>query len=389
MTAGETFQGYRRERGLPGVRNAVAIIPSVFCANTVARRIAGQVAGTIAFCHPVGCSQVGLDLELTARGLKGVGANPNLYGAVVVGLGCERLRPRELAEGIAAAGKPVEMVVIQDEGDTLRAIEKGVALAGRMAEEAGRQQREPFPLSELALGLKCGGTDATSGIAANPALGWVTDRLVAAGGTAIFTEVTELIGAEQILAGRGTCPQVAGEILATIGGMEQRLAAATASAEFKHRSALISPGNEDGGVTTVAEKALGGITKAGTGPISGVLGYGQYPAGSGLYLLDCVGHDGEAVTGLVASGCQLVVFTTGRGTPTGFPGVPVIKITGNSATFTRMRFNLDFDAGPIVAGSSIAEVGAGLFEKVLRVASGELSRAELLGHDELFCITRI
>ncbi|MHB8771673.1 MAG: UxaA family hydrolase [Syntrophales bacterium] len=389
MAAGETFQGYRRERGLPGVRNAVAIIPSVFCANTVARRIASQVAGTIAFCHPVGCSQVGLDLELTARGLKGLGANPNLYGTVVVGLGCERLRPRELAEGIAAAGKPVEMVVIQDEGDTLRAIEKGVTLAGRLVEEASRQQREPFPLSELSLGLKCGGTDATSGIAANPALGWVTDRLVAAGGRAIFTEVTELIGAEQILAARGTSPQVAGEVLATIGAMEQRLAAATACAEFKHRSALISPGNEDGGVTTVAEKALGGVTKAGTGPISGVLGYGRYPAGSGLYLLDCVGHDGEAVTGLVASGCQLVVFTTGRGTPTGFPGVPVIKITGNSATFARMRFNLDFDAGPIVAGASIAEVGAGLLEKVLCVASGEPSRAELLGHDELFCITRI
>ena len=389
MAAGKTFQGYRRERGLPGVRNAVAVIPSVFCANTVARRIASQVAGTVAFCHPVGCSQVGLDLELTARGLKGIGAHPNFAGVLVVGLGCERLRPRELAAGIAGTGKPVEMVVIQEEGDTLRAIEKGVTLAARMAEEASRQQREPFPLSELSLGLKCGGTDATSGIAANPALGWVTDRLVAAGGSAIFTEVTELIGAEQILAARGATPQVATEILATIGAMEQRLASATASAELKHRSALISPGNEDGGVTTVAEKALGGVTKAGTGPIRGVLGYGRYPSERGLYLLDCVGHDGEAVTGLVASGCQLVVFTTGRGTPTGFPGVPVIKITGNSATFARMRFNLDFNAGSIVEGAAIADVGAGLLEKVLAVASGEPSRAELLGHDELFCITRI
>ena len=132
----QTFQGYRRAQGLPGVRNTVAVIPSVFCANTVARRIAEHVAGAIAFCHPVGCSQVGLDLELTARGLKGLGAHPNFYGAVVVGLGCERLRPRELAEGIAAAGKPVEMLVIQEEGDTLRAIEKGVILASRMVEEA-------------------------------------------------------------------------------------------------------------------------------------------------------------------------------------------------------------------------------------------------------------
>ena len=384
-----TFQGYRRSQGLPGLRNSVAVIPSVFCANTVARRIAEHVTGAIAFCHPVGCSQVGLDLELTARGLKGLGRHPNFFGVVVVGLGCERLQAHELEESIASTGKPVETLVIQEEGDTLRAIEKGVTLASRMAEKASRQSREEFPLSELSLGLKCGGTDATSGLAANPALGWVTDRVVEAGGRAIFTEVTELIGAEQLLAGRGTTPQVAGEILATIGAIENRLAAATSNAELQHRSALISPGNQDGGVTTVVEKALGGIYKAGTGPISGVVGYGQYPEGPGLYLLDCVGQDGEAVTGLVASGCQEVVFTTGRGTPTGFPGVPVIKITGNSVTFDRMKFNLDFNAGRIMEGATIAEVGAGLLEKTLRVASGELARAELLGHDELFCITRI
>ena len=384
-----TFEGYRRSQGLPGIRNGVAVIPSVFCANTVARRIAEHVAGAMAFCHPVGCSQVGLDLELTARGLKGLGRHPNFYGVVVVGLGCERFRARELAESIAAAGIPVEMLVIQEEGDTLRAIEKGITFAGRFVEEASRQRREVFPLSDFSLGLKCGGTDATSGLAANPALGWVTDRIVAAGGRAIFTEVTELIGAEQILAGRAKTPEAACDILTTIGNMEKRLSRATAGADVQHRSALISPGNEEGGVTSVVEKALGGIYKAGTGPIQGVLGYGQYPEAPGLYLLDCVGHDGEAVTGLVASGCQAVVFTTGRGTPTGFPGVPVIKITGNRTTYERMKFNLDFNAGGIVEGTPIAEVGAELLEKVLRIGSGEPSRAELLGHDELFCITRI
>ena len=194
--------------------------------------------------------------------------------------------------------------------------------------------------------------------------------------------------AEKILAGRGKTPKVAAEILTTIGNMEKRLSAATASRDVQHRSALISPGNEDGGVTTVAEKALGGIYKAGTGPISGVLGYGEYPEGPGLYLLDCVGHDGEAVTGLVASGCQVVVFTTGRGTPTGFPGVPVIKVTGNSATYDRMKFNLDFNAGRIMEGTTIAEVGGAVREGPRRCIR-EPSRAELLGHDELFCITRI
>src|SRR5512135_2958535 len=176
----KTFQGYRRPHGLPGIRNVVAVIPSVFCANTVARRIAEHVAGAMAFCHPVGCSQVGLDLELTARGLKGLGRHPNFYGVVVVGLGCERLRARELKESVAEAGKPVEMLVIQEEGDTLRSMEKGITFAGRLVEEASRQRREAFPLSELSLGLKCGGTDATSGLAANPTLGWVTDEVMAA-----------------------------------------------------------------------------------------------------------------------------------------------------------------------------------------------------------------
>jgi altronate dehydratase large subunit len=165
---------------------------------------------------------------------------------VVVGLGCERFLARELQESIAEAGKPVETLVIQEEGDTLRSIEKGITLAVRLVEEASRQRPEAFPISDLSLGLKCGGTDTTSGIAANATLGWVTDELVAAGGRAIFTEVTELIGAEKILASRAATPKVAGEILATVGNMEKRLSAATASREVQHRSALISPGNEDG-----------------------------------------------------------------------------------------------------------------------------------------------
>ncbi|MEW8958388.1 MAG: UxaA family hydrolase [Moorella sp. (in: firmicutes)] len=382
------FLGYPRERGLPGTRNLVAVIPSVFCANVVARRIAGQVAGTVALCHPVGCSQVGWDLELTARALKGVGRHPNFYGVVVVGLGCERFRAEELAAAIAEAGKPVEVVIIQKEGDTLKAVEGGTRLAGRLVSEAARQSRQELPLSQLCLGLKCGGTDATSGLAANPALGWVTDLLIEAGGAAIFTEVTELLGAEDILARRAVNRDVAEAIRTVIGNMEGRLRTATGWRELQHRSALISPGNEDGGVTTVVEKALGGIYKAGSAPISGVLAYGQEVPGPGLYLLDCVGHDGEAVTGLVASGCQVVVFTTGRGTPTGFPGVPVVKMTGNSATFQRMQANIDFNAGTIIEGACLEEVGAELLEKVIRVASGEPTRAELGYHDELFCITR-
>lgn len=384
----KTFRGYRRTQGLPGVRNWVGIIPSVFCANTVVKRIAEQVNGTVPLTHPVGCSQVGWDLELTAKALKGVGRHPNFYGVVVVGLGCERFKAKELADSIAASGKPVELVIIQEEGDSLKAIAKGVRAAQRLVFEADRQETEEFPLSELCLGLKCGGTDATSGIAANPSLGFATDQIVSAGGRAIFTEVTELIGAEHILARRAVNPTVAEDILRTIGSMEQKLRVGTAHTDLQNRSALISPGNEDGGVTTVSEKALGGIHKAGTSPISGVLGYGETVRGPGLYVLDCPGHDGEAVTGLVASGCQVVVFTTGRGTPTGFPGVPVIKITGNSGTYQKMGFNLDFNAGAVIEGASLAEVGSELLDLIVRTASGEQTKAEVLRHDELFCITR-
>ena len=199
--------------------------------------------------------------------------------------------------------------------------------------------------------------------------------------------MTELIGAEQILAGRGKTPQAAGEILATIGAIEKRLSAATASTELKHRSALISPGNEDGGVTTVAEKALGGIYKARTGPISGVVAYGQYPEGPGP-ISWTASVTTEKRSRVWSPGLPGGRFHDGPRT-TGFPGVPVIKITGNTATFERMKFNLDFNAGPIMEGATIAEVGGELFEKILRVASGEPPRAELLGHDELFCITRI
>ncbi|SHI25675.1 UxaA family hydrolase [Desulfosporosinus lacus] len=384
-----TFYGYRRPQGLPGVRNLVAIIPSVFCANTVVRRITQQVAGTVELTHPVGCSQVGLDLELTAKALKGVGRHPNFYGVVVVGLGCERFRAKELADSIAATGKPVEMLVIQEEGDTQEAIAKGVLLAQKLVEQAAKQQKEEFPLSELCLGLKCGGTDATSGIAANPVLGWVTDQIVAEGGSAMLTEVTELIGAEHVLARRAVTPQVGQKILETIHNMENKLKVGTAHCDLQNRSALISPGNEDGGVTTVVEKALGGIHKGGTGPITGVLAYGEPLVEHGLYILDCPGHDGEAVTGLAASGCQVVVFTTGRGTPTGFPGVPVVKITGNTSTYERMKFNLDFNAGEIIdKGLSIPEVGTGLLKTVIETASGVPTKAEIGLHDELFCITR-
>lgn len=382
--------GYRRPDGRFGVRNHLAVIPSVFCANTVAERIASQVHGAVALTHPVGCSQVGADLEQTARTLIQMGRNPNVGAVVVVGLGCERFSPRELTQGIASTGKPVEMVVIQEAGDSLKAVEQGASIARRMAEALSRQVREPAPVSELTIGLKCGGTDASSGIAANPATGVMSDMIVAAGGTTILSEVTELLGVEHILARRAVSPEVARAIYDTIGRMEEKLKAIGSDPRYQHRGALISPGNADGGVSSVVEKALGGINKAGTAPFTGVVGYAETTVKKGLHLMDAPGHDGEVVTGQVGGGAQIVVFTSGRGTPTGFPTAAVIKVTGNSATYRKMFENIDINAGEVIDGArTLQEMGEIIFEEVLKVASGKLTKAEAMGHRELFCVSRL
>lgn len=384
------FLGYPRPDGTVGVRNHLAVLASVFCANQVVENIAHQVPGAVPLTHPLGCSQVGADLEQTARTLISLGRHPNVGAVLVVGLGCERFPAQELYAGVAASGKPVEMVVIQEAGDSLRAVEQGTRLARRLMEELSRQERESCDISHLTVGLKCGGTDATSGIAANPAVGVMSDLLVQAGGSTILTEVTELLGAEHILAQRAVNPDVGEKIRATIAQMEERLRRAGSDQRFSHRGALISPGNMDGGVTTVVEKALGGITKSGSAPFVDVLDYGERIKKKGLHLLDSPGHDGESVTGLVAAGAQIIVFTTGRGTPTGFPIAPVVKVTGNPTTYQRMKENIDYNAGAIIEGEkTIAQAGTELLAEILAVANGKRTKAEILGHRELLCIARL
>lgn len=385
-----TFLGYGRPDGTVGVRNLIAVIPSVFCANRVAELIAGQVSGAVALTHPVGCAQVGRDLETTARTLIAMGRHPNVAAVLVVGLGCERFTPDEFVREVAKSGKPVEKVVIQDEGDTLKAVEKGVRIARAWALEFSAMRREEFPLSKLIVGVKCGGTDATSGLAANPAIGAMSDRVVDQGGSVILSELNELVGAEDILAARAVDEQIARRIYEVIYAMEDRFAKAADDPAYAKRKALISTGNFDGGVSTIVEKALGGVHKSGERPIIDVIDYAERSTKSGgVLLMDSPSHDGEVVTGMVGSGAQIVVFSSGRGTPAGFPIAPVIKVTGNSRTFEKMKANIDFNAGAILEGAStIDEEGAELFELVRQVADGRMTKAEVLGHDELFCITR-
>lgn len=386
----DTFKGYRRKNGSVGIRNLIAIIPSVFCAAKVAERIAYQVPGCVYFRHPVGCSQVGEDLEVTAKTLIAIGKNPNFAGVVVVGLGCERFSPYELADGIAPTNKMLETVVIQEEGDSLDAIQKGSNIAREMQQMASRQVREEFPVSELMIGLNCGGSDMTSGLIANPALGIASDKLVNQGGSSILSEITELIGTEDILVRRAINEKVAKEIRETIYHTEEKLRRQTMNSSNKNRNHLISKGNYDGGLSSVVEKSLGSMKKSGNAPFSGVIQYGQQPDKKGLFLLDSPGHDGEVSTGQVAAGAQIILFPTGRGTPTGFPGIPVIKITGNPKTYQKMKGNIDINAGQVLLGEKTFEqMGNEIYQEILDVASGKQMKSEILGHDEQFCVTRL
>jgi altronate dehydratase large subunit len=384
------FKGYRRPDGQVGTRNYIGVIPTVFCANKVAELIAGQVAGAVCMPHPLGCSQVGEDLEITARTLIAIGNHPNLAAVLVVGLGCERFTVTEFYDGVQASGKPVEAVVIQQEGDSLGTVEKGARIVRQWAQDASMLEREECDAGELIVGVKCGGTDATSGIAANPAVGAMADMLVREGGTVLFSEINELLGAEHILSARAVTKEVSDQIYRTIYRWENKLRCMGADKRFSHRGALISTGNFDGGVSSVVEKALGNIHKSGVMPIQGVVDYAVKPTGPhGVYLMDSPSHDGEVVTAFVGGGAHAVVFTTGRGTPAGFPFVPVIKVTGNSFCYDKMKENIDINAGRIIhQDATIDSIGREIFDLLLETASGKRVKAESLRHGELFCIAR-
>ena len=387
----ETFNGYKRADGTVGVRNYLAVIPSVFCANRTVERIVAQLPGAVAIRHAVGCSQVGLDLELTARTLKAMGTHPNVGAVLVIGLGCERFPPRELEAAVRESGRPVACFVIQEEGGTTNTIAQAVEAGKKMLAELAKQQRVPCPLSDLFVGTKCGGTDATSGLAANPAVGEMVDQLVAQGGSAILSEMNELLGTEHILARRAVSEDVAKKVYKAIYEIEDVLRSGLDMSLGAKRNQLISPGNADGGVSSIVEKALGGMHKSGTCPITDVIDYAVPPekGKKGLFLMKYESHDGEVTTGEIGCGAQIVAFTTGRGSPTGHPIAPVIKVTGNAKTYEFMKEMFDFDASGVISrGDSLKDTGRALLDLVIRVANGELTSAERTGDDSLMCVAR-
>lgn len=371
------FMGYGRPDGQVGTRNFVGILSAVVCVNEVVEAIARQVQGTARFTHHQGCCQTPLDIGLVNKALIGLGKNPNLHSVIVVSLGCESTDLSGVIEGIKASGKRVEHLVVQEIGGATRTIAQGVLLAQEMVGEASKAKREPFPISKLVMGMKCGSSDTTSGLVPNPAIGVASDALVAAGGTSILGEVTEFIGAEHILASHAKNKEVADGIYELVDRMEKRAMAVGEDI----RGGQPTGGNIKGGLTTIEEKSLGAIAKAGTAPIQAVYEYGEFPAAGGLCVMNSPGREPEILTGLAAAGANIIVFATGRGAPQGFPFVPVIKITGSHTAAEKMIDHIDMNLGAVLDGDdTIPDAGKRVLERVVSVASGEVTKAELSGY---------
>ncbi len=381
-----SFHGYVRPDGSVGVRNYVAVIPSVVCANEVAEDICHQTMGTQAILHHQGCCQTPPDLERITEALIGLGKNPNAGAVLIVSLGCEGVDTDRMEAEIRATGKPVERVNIQEIGGMSKAIQRGVDLAQKLYIKISGIQRTEVPLSSLSMGIKCGASDTTSGVASNPVIGYITDRLVDEGGTVVFGETTEFIGAEHILQRRARTPEVAKDIKRIVDEMEARAKAVGVDM----RRGQPTPGNIEGGLSTIEEKSLGAIVKSGTRTIEGVLPYTGIPSHKGLWIKDTPGREIEVLTAMAIAGASVICFSTGRGAPQGFPLVPVVKICGNPITFERMENDMDINAGKIVTGeSSLAEVGQEAFDKLLRVAYGESSKGEAIRYTrslDIYCL---
>jgi altronate hydrolase len=377
------IQGYQRSDGRKGIRNVIVVAYLVECAHHVARRIVDSSADMdvhlIGFpgCYPN---------EYSLRIMKNLCVHPNVGGVLIVSLGCEGFNREGLHAAVAASGRPVDTLVIQERGGTASTIAAGVKAVAAMKQTIAHTPRVPLGLDELVIATVCGGSDGTSGLTANPAVGKCFDRLVALGATCIFEETGELIGCEQIMAERAVTPALGEEIRACV--------AKAANYYTVMGYGSFAPGNADGGLTTQEEKSMGAYAKSGDSPISGVIKPGDHPPSNGLYLLDVVPdgeprfgfpniNDNAEIAELIACGAHITLFTTGRGSVVGSAISPVIKICANPETYRRMPDDMDVDAGRILEGeATLDEVGGEIFDKVAAVAAGARSVSESLGHQE-------
>ncbi|MBB4065640.1 UxaA family hydrolase [Gellertiella hungarica] len=391
VTESRTFMGYRRADGKVGTRNYIGILTTVNCSGSVAKFIAEaaeksgflddypNIDGIVPIMHSSGCGMSGAGSEnytTLFRTLSGYARNPNFGGVLLLGLGCEVMQIPDLVGGrkIRADGM-LRYMTIQQEGGTRKTIERGLEALRGVAEFANQAVRTPQPVSEITVGMQCGGSDGYSGITANPALGHASDLLVRHGGTTILSETSEIYGAEHLLTRRAETVEVGEKLIERIRWWEDYTA--RNGGEMDNNP---SPGNKRGGLTTILEKSLGAVAKGGTAPLRDVYKFGEPIDKKGFVFMDSPGFDPCSVTGQVASGANLIVFTTGRGSVSGYKPVPCIKIATNSEMYERIRDDMDLNCGDIVThGVSIEEKGRELFELMIRIASGEQSKSEELG----------
>jgi altronate dehydratase large subunit len=375
MKEGFTFEGWRRPDGRMGIRNHCLVLSTVVCAAGVVREVSRRLPQVVAVEHPHGCGRPPPDLSLQIKTLAGLVENPNVGGTILVGLGCEPLSVGVLRSVLPANCKPLRSVVIQEAGGSRRAADRAEAMAREVLAELEALPRETGTAADLTVALECGGSDTFSGMTANPAVGAAADRLVEMGGTAILSETTEMIGALGPLLRRAANAEVAARLKALVEGQEAR----TRELLGPLAHLVIAPGNIESGLSSIAEKSLGCIAKAGSSPIREVLEYAQRPSKQGLVIMDTPGFDAESITGMAAAGAQAMLFTTGRGTPVGFPVAPVIKVSTTSELYRAMSDDIDVDAGTVLSGRTVAEVGEEILAVLLRVARGARTKAEVNG----------
>ncbi|MGA9109780.1 MAG: UxaA family hydrolase [Smithella sp.] len=378
------IKGFIRKNGSAGIRNHVLVLPTVSCVNGVVNRIGKEVPEAVCVPHAHGCGRGGArDIEILFRILSGLVHHPNVGGVVLIGLGCEVSSTKGLLPWINDAGKPIEVFNVQTDGGSIETARKGIAAARRMLAEIGSQTRVPVSWDKMMIAMECGGSDAMSGITANVAIGAVSDWLVKQGATVIFGENTEMIGTTQVLTRRAKNEQVAGQIEQMVAHAEKL----TQDVMGELASLVISPGNMDGGMSTIAEKSMGSIVKGGTTTINQVVDYGQAPSEHGLILQDGPGYDGDSMAGLAASGSQLMFFSTGRGNPFGFPAMPVIKVASNTRIYKAMQDDMDVNAGVLAEGEPLDQLRDQMIDLMIRVINGENSKAEANGMDVLTFMT--
>lgn len=375
------FQGYERPDGRFGIRNKVLILPASVCASDTCRLISSQVNDTVAVSNQSGCGQSPMDLKITLDTYAGFAANPNIYGTIGVTLGCDDITVDMFRDAIRKrTNKPLSILCIQDLGGTLKTIEEGSRIARQMVMEASILKTKEVPISELILGTECGGSDPTSGLAANPVLGKLSDFLVEHGGTSILSETGEILGGEHILTARMTNEEEIKKLLYWAGHFNEQFKA-VGEPEFMRN---LSEGNIRAGLSTSEEKSLGCIKKIGDGEIKQVLNYAECPTVRGHVFMDTPGFDAASLSGMIAGGAQICVFTTGLGSPIGNPIAPVIKMTGNYMTYNKMKDNIDFDASPaLTEGKTLDEIAELLIREFMETVNGKKTKAEIYGFNEI------